>query len=80
MRGLTPIERHWLARRAHDAPRAFVRAGSPEHMAHNLLATQQRIIKVPIDEIDDEGRRLRWRSHITDLGRLALRVCPVEEA
>lgn len=74
MRGLTPLEREMLARRAANAPRARYSSRAPEGVALLRLKALGRTRSEFIDGLDG----ITERHHITDLGRLALRVCPVE--
>jgi len=76
MRGLTPVERLLLQRRIDNAPMLEIPPESPWWDAATALASMGRI---------------RHREHhhcsagyclvpsITDMGRLALRVCPAGE-
>jgi len=77
MRGLTPLERYLLQRRAENAPRLPpVGDESPMFGALAALAATGRTREQ--EEVDPVFGVVD-RSYITDLGRLALRCCPVDE-
>lgn len=78
MRGLTPEERELLHARAVDAPRVIFEPYTREWSIMGRLRGAGRLIA---SNVPDPGRSIgyRRRNHITDFGRLALRVCPVGE-
>lgn len=77
MRGLTRLEREILAARACDAPRyAPVGDDDPRYHAQASLARVGRVVE---RECFVDGE-VCDRAYITDLGRLALRVCPADES
>lgn len=71
MRGLTPLEREILNRRLSGAPRVPVRGSANASAMTALKATRRLAYRGEIPE----GSAYT----ITDLGRLALRVCPAGE-
>lgn len=79
MRGLTPLERELLHRRAVNAPRFLIWSGEPAWKAHRVLIASGRLTAKLVRDPDSPVGTVN-RTDITDLGRLALRVCPVEEA
>jgi len=72
------MERAKLLRRVENAPRVLVYPGSSDYDANVSLLAQGRLTQflVPDDESETGDS---YETHITDLGRLALRVCPVDE-
>ena len=77
MRGLTPMERELLHLRVNNGPRVSV---PPDHPIWGASAELQRLGRIfSTLEQDDNPTGLAYVSHITALGRLALRVCPVDE-
>lgn len=77
MRGLTAVERELLQRRADNVPRVYYPKESDAHAACQKLALDGRLIRRPEDD-ERSPTGVLWRVYITDLGRLALRVCPIE--
>lgn len=74
MRGLTPAERRLLHARAANAPREeFVYPSSGCDVYLGLQAVGRTVGRYDASD----GFIVNY---ITDLGRLALRVCPVDEA
>jgi hypothetical protein len=71
VRGLTPLERRVLLDRASNR-RQFVYYGSPEYHVIDVLKAHGRMDEVELHD--------HWMTNLTDLGRLALRVCPVDES
>jgi len=69
------MERRLLQERAADAPRRTYPHGTVEADAFRQLCRLGRTSEKPVNDIDG----FRMRNYITDLGRLALRVCPVDE-
>ena len=69
MRMLTDEERQVLFARASDAPRVADYTGGLDHVCNRLVADGRIVERLTKDE---EGVFLY--AHITDLGRLALRV------
>lgn len=69
------MERELLHARTVDAPRVPVDYGTPESLAYFAMNSVGRMRVSHTDPSD--GCRV---NHITDLGRLALRVCPVDES
>ena len=73
MRGLTNLERALLLRRANGIERALFPADSMAGASFQALRHHGRMVGA------EESPDLIL-NEITDLGRLALRVCPVEES
>lgn len=74
MRGLTALERQALEMAAGARARVLADPGTPLDAARMALKSSRRITFAWFPYPD------RVRTHATDLGRLALRVCPTEEA
>jgi len=78
VRGLAPLERRLLQNRADGGPRILCPPGSAEYEASANLLRQGRTIEVLKDAPECPGG-LALYGYATDLGRLALRVCPTGE-
>lgn len=76
MRGLTRLERQLLIDRAIGASRLRANLGEPVDTARRILVKSGRLVFTIENSPTGKVRRTR----ITDLGRLALRVCPPEES
>ena len=78
MRGLTPLERECLLVRVNNGPRVSFPHGHPVWDACDSLFRCGRITRT-LEIVSGPPVHSALVSHITDLGRLALRCCPVGE-
>jgi len=78
MRGVTPSERVYLQRRADNTPREYLPPDDPRTAVGQQLSAHGRVRFRPGPLESAPGGRSNL-AHLTELGRLALRVCPIDE-